>query len=389
VKQNQSEMPQSSPPVIAEGLYSFQIGGSERIGAEVAIGFAKRGYRVLCFAFYDSEGPIKDTLVKAGIECPDLNYLSRKRFTRRFTYQVAFARFLKRENVQALHVQHATALILSGIAARLCGVQRIVMTEHALHQFKADPSYRRAAARYCRLAHEVTVVHPSLIDFFRTEIRVPAHKLHYVPNGVHIAKADSQIRTLRHVHGVADTQFLLVFAGRLHPVKDVSTLLNAVARLTANIRARICVWIVGDGEERASLETQREALGLNSVVSFLGARTDVQEILNEADGFIMTSITEGLPMALLEAMAARVPCIATQVGGIPELLGNGAGLLAQARDPAGIAECIAQLVCDTELRARLIESAVAKVAQHNDIEKVVTQYLSLLGLPERWLPGIG
>jgi len=377
-------MPHSSPPVIAEGLYSFQIGGSEKIGAEVAMGFARRGYRVLCFAFYDSDGPIRQLLTRAGNECLDLNCLKRKRLTRRFTYQMAFARFLRREKVCALHVQHATALILSAIPARLSGVQRIVMTEHALHQFKADASYRRAARRYCRLAHEVTVVHPSLIEYFRNEIAVPAEHLHYVPNGVPIAASPDRRHILRAQYGVLETAFLFVYTGRLHPVKDLGTLLDAVAALPAEVRERLRLWIVGDGEEREPLESKQRALNLTETVRFLGARADVPEILAEADGFIMTSITEGLPMALIEAMAAGVPCVATAVGGIPELFEGDAGLLAPARDATAIAARMTELVRDVAHRNRIIAHARAKVERDNNLETVVTRYLALLGLPPRW-----
>ena len=69
----------SEPPLIAEGLYSYQIGGSERVGIDLAVAFARRGYRVLCFAFYDSDGPMRQVAESAGIRCIDFNYLKRPR----------------------------------------------------------------------------------------------------------------------------------------------------------------------------------------------------------------------------------------------------------------------------------------------------------------------
>jgi len=384
-RQNQSfEMKPTPPPVIAEGLYSFQIGGSERIGAELAIGYARRGYRVLCFAFYDSDGPMRELLVNAGVECPDLNYLSRTRGIRRLTYQVAFAKFLRRENVRALHVQHATSLILSAIPARLCGVSRVVMTEHSIHQFRDDPRYRKAARRYCRLADSVTVVHPSLLQYFRGEIAVPESKLHYVPNGVSIPGEVARQNRLRTALGVPDSAFLFLYAGRLHELKDLGTLLDAVNLLAPEVRARVRVWLAGDGDQRKLLETKQRDLKLEETISFLGARNDVHELLKEADGFVMTSVSEGLPMALIEAMAARVPCVATAVGGIPELFEGNAGLLAPARDPAAIAAQMTELVLRADLRTMLVANALEKMRRTNDIEAVITRYLALLGLPAYW-----
>ena len=375
-------------PVIVEGLYSYQIGGSERLGAELATGLARRGYEVLCLAFYDSQGPLRTQIESQGIECLDMNYLAGRRATRRVAYQLNFANFLRRRKIRALHVHHATSLILCGIPARLTRVPSLIMTEHSIHQFKESPSYRRSAIMYSRLAHQVTVVHPSLLPYFLEELKVPADRLHCIPNGVALTAANSKSHELRRALAVADSHFLLVYAGRLHPVKDVGTLIEAVSRVSADIRARLRVWIVGDGEERRSLEAKSIELGLGGTISFLGARSDVKEIFHEADAFIMTSLTEGLPMSLLEAMAARLPCIATAVGGIPELLSGDAGLLAQPRDVQGIAAAIDSLVRDAGLREKIAAQAVARIAAEHNLETTIDRYLELMRLPAYW-PAVG
>ena len=375
----------AEPPVIAEGLFSFQIGGSERVGADLAIEFHRRGYRVLSFAFYDSDGPIRAELEARGIACVDLNYTTRHRLTRRLTYQLEFRRFLRREKVRALHVHHATALILCGLPARLAGVPRVVMTEHALHQLQERPAYRQSSRRYCRTAHAITAVHPGIADYFHDELAVPRERLHFVPNGVRMPQKDTAAyHRLRATLGVPPDCFLFVFVGRLHPAKDLSTLLRATAALPPSARAQTRVILIGDGAERARLETECRSLGLTGTLEFLGARTDATTLLGAADGFIMTSITEGLPMALLEAMAAGLPCISTAVGGIPELLADGAGLLAPSGDPAAIAQAMITLMRDAPLRLQLGGQARRKVAASNDLDQVATAYLALLGLPPRW-----
>jgi len=374
-------------PLIAVGLFSYQVGGSERLGANVAVECLRRGYRVLCFAFYDSDGPTRRALEANGVECLDMSYLRRMRFVRRFTYQLALFHFFRSRKVHAVHIHHATSLILGALAARWARVRRIVMTEHSIIEFQKMPSYRRQSRRYCRLAHAITVIHPSMEPYFRNELGVAAARLHYIPNGVRLLGGDAAARSGgRRELGIADDEFLWMYAGRLVPVKDVGTLIKAfaIARTRAPIRFRLA--IVGDGPERAALEELCRALELGDVLTFLGTRSDVPRLIQAADGFAMSSLSEGLPLVLLEAMAARVPCVATSVGGIPELFSGGAGgLLAPPQDPAAIADAMLALAEDPGRRRALIQAGFAKVAATNDLDRVVDRYLELFQLPPTWL----
>jgi glycosyltransferase involved in cell wall biosynthesis len=372
-------------PLIAVGLFSYQIGGSERVGADVALECLRRGYRVVCFAFYDSQGPARRELEAGGVECVDLSYLTRLRFVRRFTYQLALFHFLRRRKVHAIHIHHATSLILGARAARWAGVRRIVMTEHSIIEFQRMPAYRRQSRRACRLADAITVIHPSMEPYFRNELAVPAARLHYIPNGVRLLRADAAARlTRRRELGIAEGEFLWIYAGRLVPVKDVGTLIKAfaIARTRAPMRFKLA--IIGDGLERAALEQLGESLNLGEDIAFLGSRSNVPHLIQAADGFAMSSLSEGLPLVLLEAMAARVPCIATSVGGIPELLSGGAGLLAPPQAPVAIANAMLELAQDPAAGRALSAAAFAKVAATNDLDRVIDQYLELFQLPTTW-----
>jgi glycosyltransferase involved in cell wall biosynthesis len=374
-------------PVIIEGLFSFQLGGSERVGADVAKECVRRGYRVLCFAFYGSDGPMRGELEAAGVETVDLNYLRRRRFVRRFTYQAALYRFFKRQEVSAIHIHHATSLILGALPARWAGIKRIVMTEHSIREFQTMPRYRRQSRRYCRFADAITVIDRSMEAYFREELRVPKERLHFVPNGVRLLEVDAAQRMkLRQALGVNDAEFLWMYAGRLAPVKDLGTLVNAFAAASRKATQRWRLTIVGDGQDRAMLETLCQSLGQDTAISFLGARLDVPSLLTAADGFVMSSVSEGLPMVLLEAMAARVACVATAVGGIPELLSGGAGLIAPPRNVTALAEAMLDLSADCDRRHGIVRAAFAKVADAHDLERVVDHYLRLFGLPPQW-PG--
>jgi glycosyltransferase involved in cell wall biosynthesis len=261
------------------------------------------------------------------------------------------------------------------------------MTEHALFQLQEQASYRRSSARYCRFASAITGVHSGITDYFRDHMGVPANRLHVIPNGVPRFTRDAETRRrIRTALGVDDSTFAWLYLGRLEDVKDLRTLLKAVARLSESTRRTIRVFLAGDGSERAALESLCQSLNLAATVTFLGERSDVRELLNMADAFVMTSRTEGLPMALIEAMAAGLPCVATAVGGIPAVLSGDAGLVVPSRDPDAIAQALTRLAGDELLRRQLAERALRKVQTQYGLEPVVTAYLELLGLPARWPP---
>lgn len=379
------------PPTIAEGLFTYRIGGSERVGVDLAVEFTRRGYQVVCFAFHDSDGPMRAELERSGIRCVDMNYdkFSGIGILRRAHYLWACWRMLRRERIRALHVHHTGSLILCGIPARLARVKRIVMTEHGLDQLKEQPEYRRSAAYYCRCASDITVVEPAQAEYFHTQLGVSAEKLHYVANGIRLPpmRTPACVARARQTLRLSPDVFAYFYVGRLSPEKDLRTLLAAFAALPVDVLGRSRLYLVGDGSERESLEARRDALGLTDRATFLGARSDVPEILMAADAFVMSSTTEGLPMVLLEAMAAGVPCVATAVGGIPKLFEDDRGILVPPQDAARLADAMASLARSPELAERLVANALQNLQKNHAFGPIVDQYLHILGLPPAALPG--
>jgi L-malate glycosyltransferase len=372
----------SEVPVVAEGLFSYQFGGSERVGVDLALEFKRRGYQVVCFAFHDSDGPMRVELERAGIRCLDLNYEKYHGILRRVLYFWKFWRMLRKERIRALHVHHHGAMILCGIPARLAGIKRVVMTEHGLQALLERPDARRLAMRYCRYASDITVVEPRQFEYFHKELGFPVDTLHCIPNGVRAAiRTPALVEHKRREFGIGPDVFAFFYVGRLNPVKDLGTMLDAFAALPADISFRTRLYLVGDGPERAMLEARRDALGLRERATFVGARSDVSEVLMAADAFVMSSKSEGLPMALLEAMAAGVPCIATAVGGIPDLFGDDRGMSVPAQDALALADAMAAIVRSPELRQRLVTNAAANLVRYYALDAIANRYLELLGLP--------
>ncbi len=155
----------------------------------------------------------------------------------------------------------------------------------------------------------------------------------------------------------------ITFVGRLATVKGIPVLLEALAWLQSRI-PDLQVTLIGDGPERAELEIKAGELGLTDMVTFAGYRsqTEVADMLQETDLFVLPSFAEGVPVVLMEAMAAKLAVVATQIAGIPELVDDGVnGLLVPAGDVDRLAQAILTLLQDENLRAKMGRAGQAKV----------------------------
>jgi len=176
---------------------------------------------------------------------------------------------------------------------------------------------------------------------------LPPSRCEVVYNGVDLddlaaAADDARIR-IRQEFGFAADDFVAVQVARLHELKDHQTALKAIdeARQTApNMR----LLIVGDGDERAAIEQTIAERNLADHVKLAGTRSDIADLLAASDAFLLSSISEGIPLTIIEAMAACLPVVSTAVGGIPEMITHGnSGFLANASDHAALAASLVQL----------------------------------------------
>jgi glycosyltransferase involved in cell wall biosynthesis len=142
----------------------------------------------------------------------------------------------------------------------------------------------------------------------------------------------------------------VVSVGRLRAPKDFLTLVRAVAALEPG---SVSLRIAGDGPDRERLVEEIDRLGVAAAVDLLGTQPDVDALLESADVFVLSSTSEGLPMSVLEAMAAGLPVVASAVGGVPELVDGETGVLVPPADPEALAAALARLATDPRLRERL------------------------------------
>ncbi|HET7590140.1 MAG TPA: glycosyltransferase [Solirubrobacterales bacterium] len=189
------------------------------------------------------------------------------------------------------------------------------------------------------------------------ELRVaPRSKFEVVPLGLDLDRfldldPEPDPRARREL-GVGEEEVLFTFTGRLAQIKRADVMLGALARARA-AGAPVRVAVVGDGVDRARLEARAAELGCAEAVDFLGYRTDLPRVLAAADAALLTSDNEGTPVALIEAAAAARPAVATDVGGVSDIVLAGTGLLAQAGEEDEIAAAMAALAADRDRRRQM------------------------------------
>jgi glycosyltransferase involved in cell wall biosynthesis len=188
-------------------------------------------------------------------------------------------------------------------------------------------------------------------------------RVRVVPSGIDLSPFDAPVdrAALRARLGMAPDVLVAIQASALAPHKSQTDLLKAAA--AARDRApTLRIWIAGEGSLRNALEAEHRALGLGTMVRFLGFREDVDDLLRAADLFVVSSYLEGMGTSTLDAMAAGLPVVATRVGGIPEIVSEEtSGLLVPARDPEALADAMVRVAVDPELRARLGAGGKARV----------------------------
>jgi glycosyltransferase involved in cell wall biosynthesis len=204
--------------------------------------------------------------------------------------------------------------------------------------------------------------------------RIPPVRIRLIPNGIpplvpsgHDVRAELSLRDVPLIGTVCE----------LRPEKAVDLLVDATAALRRD-RLPVQLVIVGDGPEETRLRAQISARGLDAAVHLMGRRDDVPDILAALDVAVCCSDFEGTPLSVVEYMAAGLPIVATQVGGLPELVHDGEnGLLVERRDASGLAAAIGKLLRDAELRRTLGETGRERQRRELGLEAMVAAFEEL------------
>ncbi|KAB7627885.1 glycosyltransferase [Alkalilimnicola sp. S0819] len=278
------------------------------------------------------------------------------------------ARWLRRQRIDVVHTHMFWPSLYGTLAARLAGVPVVVTTDHGIGAWKRPRHHwldgqligRAADLRFCVSGHIARMLHE--------RCGVPARKLQLVVNGTEVPEPVS----------VGERPVVRIGTlGRMVWQKDFRTLIEAAALLRDwGLPFELC--LLGDGPQRAELETLVRQRGLGGQVSMPGFQSDVDGWLRRFDIFALSSVEEGQPVSLLEAMARGLAVAATRVGAIPATLRDGQeGLLVRPGSAAELAEALGRLCTDADLRRRLGEAARERVLREFSSEALARRYLAV------------
>jgi glycosyltransferase involved in cell wall biosynthesis len=294
-----------------------------------------------------------------------VHHLGRGRFDPRILGDLTA--LVRARGARILHVHGYAAADFGRLAARATGARLV------LHEHFADPrmpGYQALADRLLRrYTHGAIAVSGSTRDFLVRERFVPSERVRLVWNGapldVFAPVPRARALALRRSLGLSDEALVFGTIGRLSTQKGHAFLLQAAARvLKDEPRARLL--IVGDGDLASELRAQARALGIADRTVFAGHRADVPELLGALDVFCISSLYEGTPLALFEAMAAGKAIVSTAVDGCREVLTEGeTGLLVAPADPAALGSAIARVIADRGLREALASRARSASRQYD------------------------
>lgn len=338
-------------PVVCQILHDLQVGGAQMLAARLAR--ALRESYSFVFICLDEIGALGEELREEGFAVhqvsrrPGLDQGCPRRISR----------ILRAEQVDLLHC-HLYTPFFYGIAARL-GYRRpaVLFTEHG-RPFPDHPGFKRKAANRLLLERRDRVVGVGAAVRRALEVNegIAADRVGIVYNGIDLSRHTGEPvcrRTIRREIGVDPDDFLVLQVARLDPVKDHTTALRAIAQVALH-RTDVRLVIVGEGPELHVIKRLIAELGIEKYVWLLGLRSDVPRLLIAADAFLLTSVTEGIPLSVIEAMASGLPVIATNVGGVGEVVEDGVtGFLSPAKDPLALAGNLLRLGNDSKLSETL------------------------------------
>ncbi len=292
-------------------------------------------------------------------------------------------RIIARHKVQVVHAHNQGAMLYASLAALISG-RPMVATRHGTSRWAedkpADLSYRLLSHLMGRLARYTVCVGRDSLRVAREVDHIPDKRLCLIYNGVDPAKFPHgpEVRARARQELELDPGMpLIVHVGRLSPEKDQASLLQACARLQRDMDDFRLI-ILGDGDQREPLQALAANLGLSGQVRMPGSRPDVWRYLASADVFALSSLSEGISISLLEAMAAQLPVVATRVGGNPEVVKDGeSGLLVPPRNPEALAGALKRVLQDSALARSLGKAAASRVAGRFSLARMAADYAAL------------
>jgi glycosyltransferase involved in cell wall biosynthesis len=288
------------------------------------------------------------------------------------------ARILKQEKIDVIHTHNTQPFMDGVLGAILARVKTRIHTDHA-RDFPDKRRYMFAEWFLSHFVSKVIAVSEHTAKNLMKYEKISPHKMAVIPNGIDGSKYAISIDKdkKRAEIGITDKGPIIGIGVRLCEQKGITYLLKAMPEIIKSFPDCTLI-IAGRGPLENELKLEASNLGLSKNVKFLGMRLDIPELLQIMDCYVLPSLWEGMPMVLLEAMAAKCPIIATKVGGIPSVITSGEnGLLVEPEDSKAISDAVMRVFKDVDLRNGITGKGFTFFAEKFDSRVMTTRYEEL------------
>jgi glycosyltransferase involved in cell wall biosynthesis len=325
-----------------------------------------KNYFKVFFIYLSGHGTSTNMLEEAGY---DVFYLSQRKRINTFSFSTLFrlVRLLKRQKVTVLHC-HGHKPMFYGVPASMIAKTPVVIGH--VHGLGRSRNFRRKLENFLlfkKVNRIITVANGVKEDVLKNNWSLSAEKLFVLENSIDY-KRFGDVPVIREytkkMLNLPRDAFVFGTVGRFAPTKGLSYLIGAFEKVKEKI-PKAHLLLLGSGLLRAELEQQAANTSYEESIHFVGYRENIEELLRAMDVFVLSSVAEGMPRVILEAMAAGIPCIATEVGGVSEVInGDGVGFLVPPADPNALAQAMIKVAkMPKNSLDRLTQNAQSRVRQ--------------------------
>jgi glycosyltransferase involved in cell wall biosynthesis len=346
-------------------------GGAERVISNLAASLDPRRYRAILCLF--RPGWLKERSESCGIR----TFVLPTQGMTDWRWAIQFKRLLRQEQVDVIHAHEFDANVQGACVAALSGIP-LVATVHGKNYYW-ERLRRRLAYRWVSRRATMVAVSEDLKQFIVEKVGIPTSRVKVLYNGVDVLPqcTPAEVVECRKELGLPEDHQIVGVVGNLYPVKGHQYLIEAIPAVLKTCPNTSFVF-AGRGQLESELKAQACRLGVDERVHFLGLRQDIPRILAMLDLFVLPSLSEGLSMAILEAMIAGKPVVATQVGGNPELVINEeTGFLVPPRDSQALGDKLIVSLTNTQQSADFAERGKRRAEGLFSLRSMVSSYQSL------------
>lgn len=364
---------------------TLDVGGTEVQLVKLARGLDPQRFEVVVYCL-SGLGPLAEELVAHGIRVETVGFrgfrggvASLRDVPQVFVTLARFWRWMRSEAPDIVHCMLFQAYVIGGVVARLARVPVLIAGRRSLSNFKTGRPHYWLAERVVNMFTDLLIANSEAVrqDVLKRE-RQPPQKVIVIPNGLEIERYRHLFTAgLRDELGIASSTLVVVVVANFIHYKGHVYFLEAWANVLRG-RPDSVALLVGEGPRRKAMEELAKRLGISGAVRFLGTRHDVPAVLAVSDVLVHPSLEEGFSNAIIEAMAAGKPVVATRVGGNPEAVDDGVtGLLVPPREPAALAAAVGRLLDDPDERRILGARAQGRAAERFALHRIVDEYQRL------------